>query len=701
MSSNYIFSLDIGTRSVVGVVLTEGPRGLEITACEQLEHQTRAMIDGQIHDIEQVSKVLMHVKDKLEAKVGHPLYQVSVAAAGRALKTVRVKVNSDVTHNREVQKEDVLRLEMQAVQKAQKILADSKEEEDEQGLMDYHCVGYSIVQYELDSHKIGNLYSQRGKSMSAEVIATFLPRVVVDSMSAALTKAGLEMASLTLEPIAASTVVVPPSMRQLNIALVDIGAGTSDIAVTSDGSVIGYGMAPVAGDEVTEKISSHFLVDFNEAEKIKKTVYNIDEIRFTDVLGVEHTVAKQEILDVISEAVQSLTKMISEKILELNGKTPQAVICIGGGSLTPLLKDMLAESLGLSKQRVAVRGREAIAEVFGAQELVGPEAVTPIGIAVTSYERKGLGFARIEVNGTQVKLFEANRSTVADALVAAGISMRRTQPRLGLALTVTVNGDLKIVKGGKGQPSVIMLNGNSTSLDTPVQHNDYIEFTEAVDGENARGFIYDVVPDLLPVNVNINGKTTMLNPVITMNDRSVNYYDEITNNAKITYQVPKTVGEIMKISGFDLPETEYVVYVNERIAAFDTALEEGDDIIVELADVSLEGPDIDLEVQNADMEAMEVQTESEAITGTFGFASEAVKSKEELVPKDYTTVYVNDETIIIDRRDIILADILTRTSFSLKPPESSMRLEMKVNGAGAEFTTPLNHGDKITLDWIK
>lgn len=692
MSANYIFSLDIGTRSVVGVVLSEGPRGLEIIACEQLEHQTRAMIDGQIHDIEQVSNVLMQVKDKLQAKIGHPLCQVSVAAAGRALKTVRVKVDSETPENREVQKDDILRLEMQAVQEAQKILANIKEE-DEQGLLDYHCVGYSVVQYGLDTHKIGNLYSQRGKTMSVEVIATFLPRIVVESMTAALAKAGLEVASLTLEPIAASTVVVPTAMRQLNIALVDIGAGTSDIAITSDGAVIGYGMAPVAGDEVTEKIINHFLVDFNEAEMIKRTIQNLDEIGFTDVLGVEHVVTKQEVFDVISEAVQSLTKMVSEKILELNGKTPQAVICIGGGSLTPLLKDMLAENLGLSGQRVAVRGREAIAEVFGAQELVGPEAVTPIGIAVTSYERKGLGFSRIEVNGTQVRLFEVNRCTVADALVAAGISMRKTKPRVGLALTVTVNGELKIVKGGKGRPANIILNGYPANLEDPVRHNDCIDFTEALDGENARGFIYDVVPDILPLNVNVNGKPTMLHPVITLNDSRVNYYDEIVSNAKIIYYIPDTVGEIMGILGVEFPSNNNMVYVNERSADRNTVVEEGDDIVIERVDTEAETQSLESGVAD-DMEA-----ESDVETDIYEFVSEDMAVVKERVPKDNTVVYVNDETIMIDRTDIILVDILTRTSFSLKPPQSGTRLDIKVNGVSAEFTTPLNHGDKITLTW--
>ncbi len=59
-------------------------------------------------------------------------------------------------------------------------------------------------------------------------------------------------------------------MRRLNVALVDIGAGTSDIAITNLGTVIAYGMVPIAGDEVTEAISDHYLLDFPLAEKAKR-----------------------------------------------------------------------------------------------------------------------------------------------------------------------------------------------------------------------------------------------------------------------------------------------------------------------------------------------------------------------------------------------------------------------------------------------
>ena len=703
MPSNYIFALDIGTRSVVGIVMQETPKGLEIVATEHLEHQTRAMIDGQIHNIEQVAKVLKTVTEKLETKVGQSLTKVAVAAAGRALKTVRVKVCADIADFVEIQQDDILRLELQAVQEAQARLTEDEPDESER-LLNYHCVGYSVVYYELDGFKIGSLYSQKGKMVGVEVIATFLPRVVVDSIFVALGKVGLEMTSLTLEPIAAATVVVPQGMRQLNIALVDIGAGTSDIAITAEGSIVGYGMAPVAGDEITEKISAHYLVDFNQAEIIKKSINPQEEVTFSDVLGIEHTVSKKELLDVISDSVFFLTKQISERIIELNGRTPQAVICIGGGSLTPLLKDMLAENLGLSKQRVAIRGREAISEVFGGQELVGPESVTPIGIAVASYERKGLGFAQIVVNNRQIRLFEASRGTVADALMAAGISMRKTQPRLGMALTVTVNGSLKIVKGGRGKAAIVTLNGIPVSIDHQASHNDVIEFTIAEDGENASGYIYDVVPDFLPINVNVNGEAFTINPVITMNDHPVTYYDELVDNARIVYFVPKTVAEIMEISGHAEREKEYFVYLNERMVDPMTVVEEGDDIVVEettdivnrLTATGSEGEKTftDTIDESYAEKPRELETEKLALE-TDPRPTETLMLRR---PSN-TVVNVNGERVEIDRSNIILTDVLTRTEFILRPPESGMRLVMKVNGVNAEFTTPLRNGDNVTLQW--
>ena len=65
----------------------------------------------------------------------------------------------------------------------------------------YYCVGYSVLYYRLDGEEIGSLLDQQGDEAQIEVIATFLPRVVVESLIAALKRADLEMEALTLEPI--------------------------------------------------------------------------------------------------------------------------------------------------------------------------------------------------------------------------------------------------------------------------------------------------------------------------------------------------------------------------------------------------------------------------------------------------------------------------------------------------------------------
>jgi len=257
-----LFALDIGTRSVVGIILKVDGEAYHVADLMTIEHKERSMIDGQIHNILSVASVITEIKEKLEEKHG-PLKKVSVAAAGRALKTIEGTIKIDISKKSLISTEDVNRLELAAVQQAQQKLLSS----DSITKNDYYCVGYSVIHYRLDGEKIGNLIDQTGRSASVEVIATFLPRVVVESLMSALKRAGLEMEALTLEPIAAIQVLIPPSMRRLNVALVDIGAGTSDIAITDNDTIIAYGMVPLAGDEITEAISSEYLLDFPIAKR--------------------------------------------------------------------------------------------------------------------------------------------------------------------------------------------------------------------------------------------------------------------------------------------------------------------------------------------------------------------------------------------------------------------------------------------------
>ena len=99
---------------------------------------------------------------------------------------------------------------------------------------------YLDSKYYLNGYEITNLEGHKGSEISVLLLATFLPEEVVDGLYAAVEIAGLEVANLTLEPIAAMNVAIPENFRLLNIALVDAATGAikSLEYVSSDGSVI-------------------------------------------------------------------------------------------------------------------------------------------------------------------------------------------------------------------------------------------------------------------------------------------------------------------------------------------------------------------------------------------------------------------------------------------------------------------------------
>ena len=189
-----------------------------------------------------------------------------------------------------------------------------------------------MMLYFLNDYEINNLEGHKGTKIAADVLATFLPEEVVSSLYSSVENAGLVVNNLTLEPIAAINVAIPENYRLLNIALVDVGAGTSDICITKDGSIIGYGMIPSAGDEMTECLIKKFLIDFNTAEKLKLVSPKKKSVTYKDIMGISHKTTPDEIFSALESAKKNIAKKVAEKIIELNGgSSVSAVFIVGGG----------------------------------------------------------------------------------------------------------------------------------------------------------------------------------------------------------------------------------------------------------------------------------------------------------------------------------------------------------------------------------
>lgn len=650
-----IFSLDIGTRTVIGVVGTYNNGVFEVIDSEILVHEKRTMYDGQIHDINGVCEIARKVKEKLESRLNVKLNKVAIAAAGRALKTYKAFYEKNIKEDIEISKADIESVEMEALKEAQKQLESNNIDDTK-----YYCVGYSIVNYFLDGNLIENLEGHKGSKIGVYVLATFLPHVVVDSLYTVMNRIGLEVINITLEPIAAINVAIKKNLRLLNLALVDIGAGTSDIAITKDGTILAYAMAQIAGDEITESIAKEYLLDFDTAENIKIKL-NKDELHsFTDIVGVNHSLSSNEILDKIESTIKDLAKEIADKILEYNGKSPSAIFLIGGGSQIPRLDQYIANYLELPKERVVIRNSDILENVINIDEnLIGPHSITPLGIAITAIESKYKDFLEIIVNGKKIKLFNSKEIKVKDALILIGYNPRNLIPKMGNSITYYLNGVKKVKKGEFGDPAKIYVNNRVSNLEFKLKNGDDIKVIEATKGNDANIYLFDAID--IERYFTLNGEIRPIITEISLNNQIVNENILLKDGDKILINEIKTIKDAIKT--YDINIENIIIYKNG--------------IITNIDDNILKNDVIKIEYEN------KLINENE---------------REELYT-NYLKIYVNGIEKIIEhtKQEFIFVDIFNYIDFDLSKVKGNLIL--KVNGKNAEFSQTIFNNDNIEIYW--
>ncbi|MBC8062366.1 MAG: rod shape-determining protein [Clostridiaceae bacterium] len=660
-----IFSLDIGTRSVIGTVGIVKEKKFVVLAESYVEHQERAMIDGQIHDITLVANAVTYVKSELEEKLKFQLKDVAIAAAGRFLRTVNVKADINIDPEREIDKETIRSLELTSVKKAEERV--NKQTEGK-----LYCVGYSVKGYYLNGFVISNLLFHKGQSISAEVIATFLPRGVVDSLYAVMDKVGLNVVSLTLEPIAAMEAAIPKNLRLLNLVLVDIGAGTSDIAITSKDTISAYGMVPLAGDEATEAIAQAFLVDFNTAERIKRECSVKETVEFKDVLGFENQVNSEEIVKTILPIVEKVAAETAEKIIYLNGgKSPNAVFLVGGGAHTPRIKEFLAEKLNLPIQRIAIKDRSDVVDCVCEDNSLGSTGVTVLGIALVSIKRLGNDFIDVIFNETVISLFNSHKHSVMDVMLQAGINPKILISKNGKNIRFNLNGKPRLSFGTLAKSSVVKVNNKLASIDTELNEGDKIEVEYSRDGESAKPKVIEVIPDFNPVSFYLNNEIINLEPLSMINGKKVNLDETIHEGDDVTIILPKTFQDFKQHFKQYNSSLSYTLLGDQVV----------DDYIIN-----------ELDRINAFSNEILVDTVKEPKK------TKVIKEKTMEKLKIITTVYVNDKKVELKDKDkYVFIDLFEYIDFDLSKPQGLLVLLLNDNKAG--YHDVLNNGDKIVIGW--
>ncbi len=216
-------------------------------------------------------------------------------------------------------------------------------------------------------------------------------------------RAGLDVEEIILQPLASSEAVLTDEEKDLGVAMVDLGGGTSDLAIFSEGAICHTAVLPVGGQRITTDLQICLRTSLVDAEKIKidHGMALVNMVRDTGMVDVpivggrpSRPIGKREIAEIIEPRVEEMFELVLREIRRAGyeGKLPAGVVITGGTSMLPGMPDGAERVLNLPGRRGTPTG------VGGLRDIVGsPMYATGVGLILHAhrmdqeFETTGMG----------------------------------------------------------------------------------------------------------------------------------------------------------------------------------------------------------------------------------------------------------------------------------------------------------------------
>ncbi|MGM0471318.1 MAG: cell division protein FtsA [Bacillota bacterium] len=180
----------------------------------------------------------------------------------------------------------------------------------------------------------------------------------IENLVKSVNKLGVDVEDVVLEPLAASESVLSNSEKELGVVLVDIGGGTTDIAIFKEGSIWYTAVLPVGGDHITNDIAVGLRTPITSAEKVKikegcaiaDQVSDSEKIEVLTTSGKEtRTVSRKSLCQIIEPRIDEIFSLVQQEIYEsgYDGLIPAGLVITGGASLMPKIPELASEKLDL------------------------------------------------------------------------------------------------------------------------------------------------------------------------------------------------------------------------------------------------------------------------------------------------------------------------------------------------------------------
>ena len=411
-NNEIVVALDIGTTKIVAMAGRKDVHGkLEILGIGKVE--SVGVIRGVVSNIEKTVKAISDAIAEAERRSGLEIAVINVGIAGQHIKSLqhrgihtRNSIHDEISHS-DIDSliSDMYKLALPPGDKIIHVIPQEYIVDAEQGIVD--PVGMSGVRLEANFHII-----------TGQITA-------IKNLQKCVEKSDLEMAGLTLEPIASAAAVLSKEEMEAGIALVDIGGGTTDIAIFHEGIIRHTAVIPFGGNVITKDIKEGCSVMQQQAEKLKvkfgsALASEIKENRIVSIAGLKghphKEISERNLGHIIQARMEEIIDQVYWEIRKsgFERKLSGGIVLTGGGSLLKNLKQLVEFRTGMNARTgIPV---EHLAHGYE-KEVASPVYSTAIGLVLKGFEDIETGKVRqfansyagnyvpagIEDNGTSIQ----------------------------------------------------------------------------------------------------------------------------------------------------------------------------------------------------------------------------------------------------------------------------------------------------------
>ena len=337
-TEKYLVALDIGTEYVKALIARVTDEAIDIIGTGRARQKLSDMQAGAIADIGGVVENCDAALNEAEQQAGVSVRSAVIGIAGELVKGTTTTV-------RVVRKTPERAMDMPEVERIIKLVQQRAEAKAKQQLawelggkdVSVRLVNSALVGMEIDGYPVTNPVGFQGKDVLVQLYTAFAPLIHIGALERTAEQLDLDLVAVAAEPFAvARSVIGDDQSASMSAILMDVGGGTTDIAVVNDGGVQGTKMFGIGGRAFTRAIERDLGVEFDDAEQLKLGLA-VNSVPTQKAAAVEESLSK--VLDVWVDGVE----LALSEFTKLDHLPHRLYLC-GGGSSLQMLVDRLHDS---------------------------------------------------------------------------------------------------------------------------------------------------------------------------------------------------------------------------------------------------------------------------------------------------------------------------------------------------------------------